>query len=110
MPKTARDGPPIPRSLDGSIARLYGVGYEQPQPRVVLVKLAQITVARVPGPVLQVALDRRYDAVDDLRGHACEAGGRAACLGVEDPLGVSPEGTERPVGRVAVNRHLPDVD
>lgn len=42
-------------------------GYEQPQPRVVLVELAQMTVMRVPDPVLQVALDRLDNAVHDLR-------------------------------------------
>ena len=53
-----------------------------------------MTVTRVPGSVLEVACNGFDDAIDHFRRHPCEAGSRIARLRVENPLGVSPEGTE----------------
>ena len=68
-------------------------------------------MAGVPRPVVQVALDGRHDAGDDLRRHPGEAGRGLARAGVEHALGMRPERAERPVRRIARDReHLgPDL-
>jgi hypothetical protein len=48
------------------VAVRSAVAHEQTKPRVVLVERAQVAVARVPSPVIEIAIEIGDDALDEM--------------------------------------------